>query len=132
MAMGHTAEGQALSSASEPRDAAVQIVFVRALDFRGDDFAGSQWTAAGDIDRAIDPRRVGLGAAFRYGRTDFVDDDLLPRADLALQPARRNLLLPRHQRIPAFLLDLFGHGTAERVRRSAGDRLIFEAADAID
>src|ERR1700682_3502524 len=115
MAMGHTAEGQALSSASESRDATVQIVFVGAFDFRGDDFACSQRTAAGDIDRAIDPRRVGLGAASRYGRTDFVDDDLLPRADLALQPARRNLLLPRHQRVPALLLDLFRHRVAERI-----------------
>jgi hypothetical protein len=39
MAMGHTAEAQALSSASEPRDAAVQIVFVGALDLRGNDLA---------------------------------------------------------------------------------------------
>src|SRR5712691_1059990 len=129
MAMGHTAEGQGMSSASEPRDTAVEIVFVRALDFRGDDFAGSQRTTAGDIDRAVDPGRVGLGAAFRYGRTDFVDDDLLPRADLALQPARRNLLLPRHQRIPALLLDRVGQGVAERLRRRTRDRLIFEATD---
>jgi hypothetical protein len=39
MAMGHTAEGQALSSVSESGDTAVQIVFVGALDFSGDDFA---------------------------------------------------------------------------------------------
>src|SRR5882724_9649711 len=132
MAMGHTAERRGMSRELEPRDAAVQIVFVGALDSCGYDFAGSQRTTAGDIDRAIDPRRVRLGAALRYGRTDFVDDDLLPRADLALQPARRNLLLPRHQRVPAFLLDRVGHGVAERVRRRTGDRLIFEATDAVD
>src|ERR1700682_844968 len=111
----------------KPGYAAVQIVFVGAFDFRGDDFADLQRTPAREINRAVNVRRIGFGAALRYGRTDFVDDDLLPGADLALQPARGNLLLPRHQRVPALLLDVFRHGIAERIRRSARDRLIFEA-----
>src|SRR5207253_8978037 len=82
--------------------------------------------------RAVDLWRVGPGATFRNGRPDFVDDDLLPRADLALQPAGGDLLLPRHQRVPALLLDLVGHGIADRDRGSARNRLISEAAEAID
>src|SRR5580698_1878381 len=94
------------TACSEAGDAAVQIVFVRALDPGGDDFADAQRPAAGEIDRAIDLRRIRPGAALCNGRTDFVDDDLLPRADLALQPSRGDLLLPCHQRIPALLLDI--------------------------
>ena len=41
-------------------------------------------------------------------------------------------MLPCHQRIPALLLDVLGHGTTERIRRGARDRLIFEATDAIN
>ena len=77
-------------------------------------------------------RRVRLGASLRHRRTDLVDNDLLPRANLALQPSRGNLLLPRHQRVPALLLDLVGHGVADRVRRGTCDRLVFEAAETID
>src|SRR6266481_1217048 len=33
-------------AALKPRDAAVQVVFIRALDFRGDDLADPQGTAA--------------------------------------------------------------------------------------
>jgi hypothetical protein len=42
----HTAEWLAMSSVSEARDATVQIIFIRAFDFRGDDFADAEWTAA--------------------------------------------------------------------------------------
>src|ERR1700738_18847 len=118
--------------ASEAGNAAVQVVFVGALDFRGDDFTGSKRTAARQIHRAIDLRRVRLRASLRDGRADFVDDDPLPGADLALEPARGNFLLPRHQRIPTLLFCLVGHGMTECVRSSARDRLVFEAAEAID
>src|SRR4029078_10860402 len=37
MGQGHTADALAMSSASEPRDAAVQVVLVRPLDLGGDD-----------------------------------------------------------------------------------------------
>src|ERR1700692_4611786 len=91
---------------SETNHAAVQIVGIGALDLRRDDLAGAQRTTAGDIARAIDLRRVSLRTALRYRGADLIDDDLLPRAYLAFQPACRNLLLPRHQRIPALLLDV--------------------------
>jgi hypothetical protein len=42
----NTAEWLAMSSASEARDAAMQIVLVRAFDFRGDDLADTEWTTA--------------------------------------------------------------------------------------
>src|SRR5437762_5124422 len=103
-----------MSRASEPGDAAVEVVFVRTLDLRGDDLADTQRPAAGKIDRAIDLRCIGFRAAFGHGRTDLVDNDLLPCADLAFQPARGNRLLPCHQRVPALLLDVLRDGITER------------------
>src|SRR4051812_44030576 len=85
---------------SKPRHGPVQVVFVGALDLGGDDVADAQRAAAGDVDVAVDLRRIRLGAALRNAGADFVDDHLLAGADLALQPSRGDLLLPRHQRIP--------------------------------
>src|ERR1700687_124205 len=68
-------------------DAAVQIILIRALDFRRDDFTCAQRAAARDIDRAVDLGRVRLRTSPRNGGADLVDDDLLPGSDLALQPA---------------------------------------------
>jgi hypothetical protein len=48
---------------SKPGDAAVQIILIRTLDFGGDDLADLQRATAGNIDRAVDLRSVGLGAA---------------------------------------------------------------------
>jgi hypothetical protein len=42
----HTAEWPAVSSVSESRDAAMQIIFVGAFDFRGDDFTDAQRATA--------------------------------------------------------------------------------------
>jgi hypothetical protein len=42
----HTAEWLTVSSVSEARDAAVQIIFVRAFDFCGDDLADTEWATA--------------------------------------------------------------------------------------
>ena len=67
--------------------AAVQIIFVGALDLHRGDLADAQGTSACDIDRAVDLRRVGHGAALGDARADFVDDDLLTRADFALADA---------------------------------------------
>src|SRR5258708_2467380 len=117
---------------SEPRHAAMQVVGIRALDFRGDDFTHAQRAPARDIDRSVDVGRVGFGAALRDGRTDLVDDDLLPRADLALQTLRENRLLARHQRLPALRLDSFRHAMPDGVGRGAGYRFIFEGANASD
>jgi hypothetical protein len=52
--------GYLQTSASKPRDAAVQVVLVRAFDLRGDDLADLQRAAAGKINRAVNLRRVGL------------------------------------------------------------------------
>src|SRR5260370_5609440 len=46
MVQAHTAEGQAMSSALESGDAAVEIVFVSAFDFRGNDLADAERAAA--------------------------------------------------------------------------------------
>jgi hypothetical protein len=43
----------------ESRYAAVQVVLIRALDLRGDDFADLQRTPAREVDRAVDLGRVG-------------------------------------------------------------------------
>ncbi len=72
---------------------AVQIVLVGALDLHRRDLADAQRAAARHIDRAVDLRRVALAAAFRDGRADFVDDDLLARADFGLEALRRDRLL---------------------------------------
>src|SRR6185312_5605393 len=107
---GHTAERPSLSrAASESGDAAVQIVLVGAFDFGGDNVTDVQRAAAGEVDRAVDLGGVCPGTTLRHGRPDLVDDDLLARADLALQAMRRDLLLSRHQRVPALLLDLVRH-----------------------
>src|SRR5437588_2528584 len=121
-----------MSRPSEPGDAAVQVVFVRSLDFCGDHLANPQRTPAGEVNRAIDLGGVRLRAALRNGRADFVNDDLLPCAYFALQPPSGNRLLPCHQRVPAFLLDFVRYGIAECIRRSARDWLVFEATETID
>ncbi|KAG5730884.1 hypothetical protein E4T56_gene5711, partial [Termitomyces sp. T112] len=100
---------------SKPCDAAVQIVLVGAPDLRGDDLADLQRPAARQIHSAVDLRRIGPGATLGHGRPDLVDDDLLARADLALEAAGRDLLLPGHQRIVARLLDLLRHRVLDRV-----------------
>ena len=133
MARPIAAERPSLSrAASESDDATVQIVWVGPFDFGGDDLADAQRPAAGEVDRAVDLGRVCPGTTLRHGRSDFVDDDLLARTDLALQAMRRDLLLSRHQRVPALLLDLVRHGVAECIRGCAGHRLVFEAADTVD
>src|SRR4029077_11011418 len=42
------------------RDAAAQIVFVRSLDFRGDNFADAQRPPARQINRTVDLGRIGF------------------------------------------------------------------------
>ena len=116
----------------ESDHAAVQVVFVRALDLHVRDLADPERPPARDIDAAVDLRRVGLAAALGDGRSDFVDDDLLPRADLALQPLRRDRLLVLHEAMPALLLHFTGNGRGKIVRRRARDRLVFETADAVE
>jgi hypothetical protein len=45
---------------SKSGDAAVQIILIGAFDLRCDDLADLQRAAAGEVDRAIDLRRIGL------------------------------------------------------------------------
>src|SRR5215210_7727588 len=110
----------------------MKIVLVRSFDPGGDNLTDAQRPAAGNVDGAVDLRGVRLGATFGNGGTDFIDDNLLARANFALQPAGRNFLLPCDECILALLLDLLRHRLAERVRRGSGDRLIFEATDPIN
>ena len=117
---------------SEPHRRAVQVVCVGALDLDGGDLADPQRPAARHIDRAVDLRRVALAAALGDGRADLVDDHLLAGADLALEAARRDRLLALHEAVPALLLHLVGHRRREIVGGRAGDRLVAEAADAIE
>src|SRR4029077_5503834 len=87
---------------------------------------------ARDVNRTVNLRGIALAAALGDARTDLVDDDLLPRTDLALQPPCGNLLLVRHQALVALGLDVVRHRAVERIGGCAFDRLILEAADAID
>src|SRR4029077_8750837 len=91
---------------------AVQIVVVGALDLHGCNFADAQRPMAGDVDRAVDLRRVGLAAALGNRRADLVDDDALAVADFALEPLARNLLLALHEAVPALFFDLRRHRRA--------------------
>src|SRR5262249_31309592 len=99
----------------EPDRGAVQVVVVGAFDLHGRDLADAQRTAAGDIDRAVDVGRVGAAASLGDARADFVDDHLLPRADLPLQAPRGDRLLALHETMPALLLDLVGDRRREVV-----------------
>ena len=120
------------SDASESCGGAVQVVFVGALDLDGGDLADPQRPPARHIDRAVDFRCVAPGPAFGNRGTDFVDDDLLARADLALEPLLRDRLLARHEAVPALFGDVLGHSVGEVVRGRARDRLVAEAADAVE
>src|SRR6202011_2994580 len=106
----------------------VQVVCGGALDLHGGEFADPQRAVRRHIDGAVDLRGVALAAAFRYGRADLVDHDLLAGADMALETARRDRLRAPHEAMPALLLDLGRHRRTEIVGRRAPDRLVAKAA----
>ena len=54
------------------------------------------------------------------------------RPTLAAVSCAAHLLLRRHEAVPALLLHLLGHGAGEGVGGSAVDRLVLEAADAVE
>src|SRR5262249_18045562 len=97
-----------------------------------------------DVDNAVDLRRVAAGAPlgrgrpgagharFAAGAVKLVDDHLLARADLALETSRGNRLLMTHEAMPALLLDRLGNGGRKLVGARPRDRLVTEAADAIE
>src|SRR6185437_13339108 len=85
MAKGH--KNKILEGVSESDGRAVQIVRVGALDLHGRDLADAQRAVRRDVDGAVDVRCVALAAALGDTRANLVDDDLLTRADLALDAA---------------------------------------------
>src|SRR5437764_1593316 len=88
---------------SEPDRAAIHVVRIRALELHRGDLADAQRPPARHIDRAVDFRSVALASSLCDGRADLIDNHLLARADLGLQPLRRNRLLPLHEAMPALL-----------------------------
>src|SRR5262249_32946188 len=100
--------------------------------FHRGNLADAEWAMAGHVHRAVDLGGVAFGAALSRRAFHVIDDHLLPRADLALQPPLRNGLLALHEAMPALLL----HGIPDRCRKivthSAGNGLVAEAADAIE
>src|SRR6202043_1774435 len=66
------------------------------------------------------------------GGTNFIDDDALAVADLALEAFSRNLLLALHETVPALLLDRLGDRRTKIVRHRATDRLVAKAADTVE
>src|SRR5581483_2436975 len=81
---------------------------------------------------SVDLRGVRVAARLGNARSDLIDEDGLTRTDLLLQTLRRDCLLMPHQPVPALLLDLVRDRGAERIRGRALDRLVAEAADAIE
>ena len=61
-----------------------------------------------------------------------VDQHLKRASNAPLQLAGADLLLRRHEAVPALLLDLFGHMARQVVGGGTGDILVLEAADPIE
>src|SRR5579883_1036883 len=111
----------------------MEVIGVGALDFDRDDVARPQRAARGDMDDAVDLRRLALGAALAAFRAAGVDDRLDAPADLGGEALGADRLLARHETLPARLL-LFVRDLrqAEIVGGGAGDGLVFEGADAAE
>src|SRR4029077_17641686 len=116
----------------KPNGAPVKIVCVGAVDLDGRNLADTQRAMARHVHAAVDLRRIALGAAPGTVRADLINDHRLARSDLALEALRRNRLLALHEPVIALLLHLGGDGGCEIVADRAGDRLVAEAADAIE
>src|SRR5262249_5298253 len=114
---------------SIPDHRAIQIVSIGALDLHGGEFADPQWPARRHVGRAVDLRGIALGSAFGPTVADFINDDLLAGADVALEAARRDRLLALHQTAPARFLHVIRHRRREIVGSGAFHRLVAEAAD---
>jgi hypothetical protein len=109
----------------------VQVVFICLLDLHCRDFTDAQWPPARHIYRAIDFGGIRHRAAFGDRRSDVVNDDLLARADFALQAAGGNLLLRLHETMPALFFNLVWHRGSHIIGCRALHRLVFEATDTI-
>src|SRR5690606_6808089 len=78
-------------------------------------------------------RRIIARSPLARGAVRVVDDDGQALARLLPEHGGRDLLLALHEAVPAGLLDLVGYDRqAEIVRAGALDRLVLEAAGAID
>src|SRR6266545_3499849 len=115
-------------SGLESHGGPVQVVRVGALDPDRRDLADAQRPVRRHVDGAVDLGRIALAAALGDARADLVDDDLLARADLALETLRRDPLLAPHEAVIALGLDRVGNRRREIVRGRAAHRLVFEAA----
>src|SRR5258708_38542620 len=104
----------------------MQVVFVGAFDAHRRDLAPAQRTAACDVDRAVDLRRVATRASLGHGRAgarrirsaasagvNLVDDHLLAGSDPALETSRGNRLLMSHETMPALLFHRSEEHTSE-------------------
>src|SRR6185437_8995121 len=76
--------------------------------------------------------RIPLRAADGTVFVNLIDQDLDHLADLALKQIAADLLLRRHEAMPAFFLYLFRYGTSERIGLRAFDGLVLEASGPAD
>src|SRR5271165_2064203 len=110
-----------------------QIVGVGAVDPDGRDVARPQGAPRRDMDRAVDLRRVALGAALGEMLAALVDHDLEAPADFGREFPRADRLLAQHEPLVAHSLYFVRHGLeAEIVGLRALDRLVLEGADAVE
>ena len=98
---------------------AVQVVGVGALDLDGDDVAGAQRAARGDVDIAVDLRRVPFRAALGDAAPASSTMTGRRRPTLALRSLALISCCAAHEAVPALLLDLVRHGRGDVVGRRA-------------
>src|SRR5262249_39577016 len=125
----------------------MQVVFAGAFDPHRRHLALPQRSATRDVDNAVGLRRVAAGAPLGRGRpaagrvrlaagaagaVNLVDDHLLARADPAPETSRGNRLLMPHEAMPTLLFHRVGNGGCKLVGERARNRLVTEAADAIE
>src|SRR5262245_17582158 len=106
------------------------IVFVAIDDVGAHHVAWRQAFGTVEENRAIDFGRIAPGAPDGTLGVDLVDEDVDAPANESAVEGATHLLLHRHQSVPALLLELFGDRARQRVGGSAGDGLVFEAANA--
>ncbi len=119
---------------SGARDLRLQVVGIGAADLDVGPVAGLELLAGfRDTHDAIDLRRVGCRACNRaVVRVDVIDEDAHPFADLGGELFRADRRRHLHEAREPLFLHFLGHRVGQRVGRSAGDRRVFEAADAIE
>src|SRR5215470_4720220 len=117
---------------SESYGGSVKVISVGALDLDRCDLAYAQRTTAGDMNHAIDLRRVACASAPGAGGRQLIDQNLDPLTHLPLETPDRNRPLALHEAVPALLFDLLGHRITESIGFGAFHRLVTEAAHAVE